>query len=135
MANPNPRKEFLKPFNTRTKKEQRKIAKMGGIKSGEVRKEKKLLSQIYAEILADKKGVDGKGKTLDKVIKDILDSNNFKTTSARVALIKEIREGTEGQKNILMNPDGSSLKTEGITVKFISANPKKKIDDGHTATK
>jgi hypothetical protein len=41
MAN----EQNLKPLNTRTKSEQRKIAKMGGIKSGEVRQARKTLKE------------------------------------------------------------------------------------------
>ena len=40
-------KENLIPLNKRTKEEQREIAKMGGKKSGEVRREKKKLSEIF----------------------------------------------------------------------------------------
>ena len=41
----------LIPLNKRTKSEQRKIAQKGGIKSGEARREKKMLKQLVTEIL------------------------------------------------------------------------------------
>lgn len=45
----------LIPFNELTKEEQRKIAQMGGIKSGEVRRERKKLKELLeiALLLAD----------------------------------------------------------------------------------
>jgi len=46
------RVENLKPQNTRTKAEQKKIARMGGKASGKARAEKKKLSEFYAEALA-----------------------------------------------------------------------------------
>lgn len=120
MANPNPNIKNLKPIKKGqlSKAELKKRQHNGGVKSGQVRKEKKLLSQIYAEILADEKGVDGKGKTLDKVVKNILDSESFKTTSARVSMLKELREATEGSKMALMNPDGSEILSKGIKVSY-----------------
>ncbi len=87
----------LKPQNTRTKAEQRKIAQMGGKASGKARREKKLMSQIYADLLADQSGIK-KGGGIRAVAREILNSTNPKTTSARVALLREIREGTEGSK-------------------------------------
>ena len=41
----------LIPFNERTEEEQRKIARMGGIASGKVRKEKKLLKDIHLQTI------------------------------------------------------------------------------------
>lgn len=47
MGKPNP--QNLKPFNTLTEEEQRKIATMGGIASGQSRSFKALLKQIGEE--------------------------------------------------------------------------------------
>jgi hypothetical protein len=91
------RVENLKPQNRRTKAEQRKIARMGGKASGKVRKEKKLMSQIYADLLADQSGIM-KGKGLRAVIAEILNDEDPRGKSAKVSLIKELREGTEGSK-------------------------------------
>ena len=44
-------KENLIPFNERTVNEVREIAARGGIKSGEVRREKKLLKELLEEAL------------------------------------------------------------------------------------
>lgn len=70
---------------------------MGGKASGKARREKKLMSQIYADLLADQSGIK-KGGGIRAVAREILNSTNPKTTSARVALLRELREGTEGSK-------------------------------------
>jgi len=91
--------ENLIPTNKRTKAEVRKNARTGGIKSGEVRREKKLLSQIYGEILSDKLGIDGNGKTMKDLAREILTGSPLiYTPSVKVSLMKEIREATEGSK-------------------------------------
>jgi len=114
MSNPNPRKEFLKPMDKLTKNEQRKIAVMGGKKSVVVRREKKLLSQIYGEILSDKLGIDGNGKTLKDLAKEILTGSPIiYTPSVKVSLLKEIREATEGSK---VHQTGEM--DNNITIKF-----------------
>jgi len=87
----------LKPQNTRTKAEQRKIARQGGKASGKARRLKKLMSEIYADLLADQSGIK-KGQGIKKVAEEILNSTNVKGVSARVALLRELREGTEGSK-------------------------------------
>ena len=52
--------ENLKPQNTRTKEEQRVIATMGGIASGEARRKKKLLKECFDVLLEkDYKRKDG----------------------------------------------------------------------------
>ena len=77
--------------------------KLGGKKSGVVRKEKKLMSQIYADILADQSGIK-KGQGIKAVVDEILSNNDLKNNSSRVSLMRELREGTEGSK----------LKTETV---------------------
>ena len=78
-------------------KEAKKRGTKGGIKSGKVRREKKLMSQIYADLLADQSGIK-KGGGIRAVAREILNGTDPKTTSARVALMRELREGTEGSK-------------------------------------
>jgi hypothetical protein len=89
--------ENLKPQNTRTKAEQRKVSQQGGKASGKARRLKKLMSEIYADLLADQSGIK-KGQGIKKVAEEILNSTNPKGVSARVALMRELREGTEGSK-------------------------------------
>ena len=49
-----PNEENLIPLNKRTKTEQRAITQMGGIKSGEVRREKRLLKDTIEMLLNNK---------------------------------------------------------------------------------
>ena len=46
----------------KTTEEAREKGRAGGIKSGEVRRKKKLLSQIYAELLAEEHEINIDGK-------------------------------------------------------------------------
>ena len=91
----------LKPFQST--EEARKAGKKGGIKSGKVRREKKMMSQIYAEFLEREHGVVGKdgikknmsgNELLSSVMSKILSRGD----SASVSLMREIREATEGSK-------------------------------------
>jgi len=109
------RKENLKP---KTSPQAR--GKLGGIKSVQVRKEKKLMSQIYADILADQSGIK-KGGGIRAVVAEILNSTDPRARSAKVALIKEIREGTEGNKMLLGNdPD----KPFDMVINIVGVKPK-----------
>ena len=47
MANKNPNTENLKPFDVLTEKEQRIIRQKGGIKSGQVRAERKKFNELF----------------------------------------------------------------------------------------
>jgi hypothetical protein len=92
----------LIPQNMRTKEEQRKIARQGGIASGVVRKEKKLMSQIYAEFLEKEHDVEvgGEKKKLSghKIVSAMMMRVLNRGDAASVSIMKEIREGTEGSK-------------------------------------
>lgn len=112
MPRGNPDK--LKPQSTRTKQEQSEIGRLGGKRSGEVRREKKLLSTIYAEMLAgkfdvtdalgNKEKVEGQ-EYMRRVALAILARND----SAAVAMLKEIREATEGSKTHLSGEIGVTI--------------------------
>lgn len=95
----------LKPQNTRTKEEQREIARKGGIASGKARKEKKLVSDMVRSFL-EKEHVIKKGKTLDTEI--LLHESMVKILlrggAPAVALIKVMSEVTEGAK-LKVSPD------------------------------
>jgi len=79
----------------RTTEEAKAKGKRGGIKSGESKRQKKLLSEIYGEVLSDLYQVDAKkGTPAKNIIKAILDRSD----SASVSMLKEIREATEGSK-------------------------------------
>jgi hypothetical protein len=100
MPRGNPSK--LIPNSQRTPEELREITRKGGIRSGQVRREKKLLSTIYGEFLAKEFNIniDGQKKKISgalfvqSVMTDILKRKD----SASVSLMKEIREATEGSK-------------------------------------
>lgn len=98
----------LIPQNKRTKAEQSKIAKLGGIASGEARREKKRVSQIYADVLAAEHNVefDGKMKKLsgEKLLQEVIARVLARTDAASVSMLKEIREATEGSQ---INVSGS----------------------------
>ena len=55
--------ENLIPMNERTKEEQREIARKGGIKSGEARREKKLFKEAIEKQL---------GQSIDSMIKSMI---------------------------------------------------------------
>jgi hypothetical protein len=102
----------LIPNSARTPEELKKMTRKGGKASGKVRREKKLMSQIYADVLADQSGIK-KGGGIRAVIAEIMNSTDPRAKSAKVSLIKELREGTEGSK----------VKTE--TVLTINADDEK----------
>lgn len=93
-------KNLIEPV--RSTDEARKRGKNGGIKSGKKRREKKLMSQIYAEFLEKEHNVtiDGNKKKMsgsllvNTMMKKIMEGGD----RAAVSLIKEIRQGTEGDK-------------------------------------
>jgi len=96
MAN---EKNLLRPEDL-TSEQLRERARKGGIKSGEVRREKKLMSQIYAEFLEkdhDVVGKDGlKKMSGHQLLSSVMSKVLSRGDSAAVSLMKEIREATEG---------------------------------------
>jgi hypothetical protein len=56
----------LVPFSERTEKEQREIQRMGGIKSGEVRRARKSFKESFVNELSQ-------GKNQDEIVKSILE--------------------------------------------------------------
>ena len=97
---------------------------MGGKASGVARRQKKLMSQIYAEFLAGKFSIkldpyDPKAKPvamtgeslINHVVKEVLISGG----SASVSLMKEIREATEGSKLAITDPDGGPFGVMALT--------------------
>ena len=109
--------ENLTPFNQMTVDEQRKIQAKGGKKSVEVRKEKKLMSQILADYLQKQHEVvvrDEDGAVIDreKVSAEELINRTITAVMARgdgasSSMIKVLAEITEG-KNVNL--------TGGVTI-------------------
>jgi hypothetical protein len=105
------RPENLNPV--RSEEEARAKGRKGGIKSGEVRREKKRMSEIYADFLAERFAIkiDGEMKEITgsslvgRVVKQVLISGG----PGAVSLMKEIREATEGTKNSLLVEGGVSV--------------------------
>jgi hypothetical protein len=93
------KKENLIPLNKRTKEEQREIARKGGKASQKKQREKRLLSQIYADVLADLENLP-EGQNLKDIIRVIIK----KKKPHSVSMLKEIREATEGS-NVKLTGD------------------------------
>lgn len=109
----------LIPFNELTKEEQRKIAQMGGIKSGEVRRERKKLKELLeiALLLAD----EGTGEQNDMSITTALIK---KATKGDVSAYLAIRD-TLGEKPV----DKQEISAKGINVVVGSEEDKELIED------
>ena len=82
-----------------TSEEARERGRIGGIKSGEAKREKKKMSAIYQAFIESPEGQ----KLIDAAIKRGLKGKN-PTTS-----LKELREGTEGSKATLGNDPDNPL--------------------------
>jgi len=95
--------EKLVPLTTQKARE---IGKKGGVRSGQVKREKKLLSAMYADLLAKGFEVDGERLSLDQVASAIM----ARRDSASVSMLKEIREATEGSKTKLVGDDGGPVQ-------------------------
>lgn len=117
MAKRTGKTENLIPVTKRTKDEARAISRNGGIKSGEVRKEKKLMSQILADYLQKEHNVvlydiDGHEINREKVTAEELINRTITAVmnrgdSASASMIKTLSEVTEG-KNVNL--------TGGVTI-------------------
>jgi len=81
--------ENLIPFNERSEEDQRRIRSMGGKKSGVVRREQKLMSQIILRFL---------DKTPDAIFDEALVGCLKNKDSSSVQVMKMIHEATEGKK-------------------------------------
>jgi len=116
MPRGNPDK--LIPASKRSKQEASELGKKGGIRSGEVRREKKFMSQIYGEMLADTYSVkiDGETKTIEgtALVKAIARDVLMRRDSSSVSMMKEIREATEGNKVKLSGETGGPVEISVI---------------------
>ncbi len=93
----------------RTPQEARENGRKGGIKSGQVRREKKLMSQLYAEFLSKDHeiiGADGYKKKLSghALLSAVMSKILARGDSAAVSMMREIREATEGN-NLNLNTE------------------------------
>lgn len=99
----------LIPISERTSSELREMTSKGGKASGKARKEKAVISAMYARFLAKKTKVliDGKPATGEKLIEQVVAQLFAKGSDAsKVALMKEMREALEGSKVQVSGADG-----------------------------
>ncbi|MBV6505938.1 MAG: hypothetical protein ILNGONEN_01504 [Syntrophorhabdaceae bacterium] len=122
------RQKNLVPQSERTKEEQRKIARMGGIASGKARREKKLLSQIYGELLAKSHNMNIDGITTrvkgERLVELVALHILLKRDSSSVSMLKEIREATEGS---LVNIEGHAEMQHSLGVRIVAADYDEKL--------
>ena len=85
-----------------TKENAREMQKKSAEKRKENTEKKKFLSEMYADFLADEFNVRKDGETIKlsgtDYIKTIIKAVVSRGDSSSVAMLKEIREATEGQK-------------------------------------
>ena len=107
----------LKPQNTRTKEEQKKIATLGGKASGKARRNKAMLRDCL-EILMEKKYVDEKtGKKLtgaELLSIDLFEKALNETDVSKKAKAFEVIRDTAGQKPV----DKVEQTNTNITIDF-----------------
>lgn len=99
MAN----EQNLRSLGELTTEERREIARAGGLASVKARREKKLMSQIYAEFLEKEHDVEGPDGDRTKmsghaIVSVVMSKVLARGDSAAVSLMKELREATEGSK-------------------------------------
>ena len=122
-----PNLENLVPLTT---EKARRIGAKGGKRSGEVKKEKKLLSQIYAEALSKEYMVEGVKYTGADFFQQVIATVLMRGDSSAVALMKEIAEKTEGNKIELSGPGGGPIKTETThDLSRLSTEELRKLDE------
>jgi hypothetical protein len=101
-------KNLKPPFNRRDPKEQKEISRRGGIRSGEVRRERKKFKEIF-ELLLAKKSTNDKGETA--TIKEIIAINTIaKAVKGDLKAVEIIRD-TIGEK-LKANDDKEEDNTE-----------------------
>lgn len=95
-------KEDLIPLNKRTKEEQKRIATMGGIASGEARREKATMKKTLEMLLEEKnnKGITYRELTTLGLIKGATQgkADNYKTILALLGELEEQQQATPSIK-------------------------------------
>lgn len=126
-----------------TKEEAKKRGSKGGKKSVQVKKEKKLISDIYKQFLLKKHKATFVNYPLKEIetFSDLSSDELFeksmtnlisRSDNSSVALMREMREATEGSKIALTGADGDPLIPPKIQVEFVKpdAKPKSKNNKG-----
>lgn len=104
----------LKPLNTRTKKEQREIAKQGGIASGKVRAERKTLKDELLLMLAD---ADIQKKISLSLIREATNGNNSGSVTKAFEVIRDTIGEKPNEKLELGNIDDKPFEIKVEIVK------------------
>jgi hypothetical protein len=117
--------ENLVSLADRTTEEQQKITKAGGIRSGEVRREKAKVSSIMANLLMQEHDIEIDGISMgkmsgEKLLGEVAVRIIAKGDNTSVAMMRLILDATEGSKSQLTGDGGAPLK---MTVEII--DPKK----------
>ena len=111
-----------KNLRTPTREEAREMQRKGAEKRKENNVKKKLMSQIYADILEKKYkvGKDGKKKTGYEVVGDIAMQILARKDASSVSMLREIREATEGSKVQMTGSINTKLETQEDRLKLFN---------------
>lgn len=115
--------EDLIPQSERTKDEQKEIARMGGIASGKVRREKKAMKDTLATLLAMPLK-DGVAEDLDE-IKSIASLNGKNITVQEAIMLAQVKKAVKGDTRaaeFIRDSSGNKLK-EGLEISGEVNNP------------
>jgi len=109
----------------RPKEERIKIAKKGNIASREVKREKKRMSELYADFLSGSYSIERDEQmvklTGEQLVNETIKRVFCKGDSSSVSMMKEIREATEGSKLAITGENGKP-------VQFAFVDPPKRPD-------
>lgn len=97
--------ENLKPQSMRTKEEQREIARKGGVKSGEIRREKKRFKELFLSLLEDDCKAD-KNKP-----------KNERRTNKELFVMRMMKQAIDGD-----------LNSQKYIIEMIGEAPSKKVE-------
>lgn len=115
--------EDLIPQSERTKEEQKEIARMGGIASGKVRREKKAMKDTLATLLAMPLK-DGVSHDIDE-IKSIASLNGKNITVQEAIMLAQVKKAVKGDTKaaeFIRDSSGNKLK-EGLEISGEINNP------------
>lgn len=106
------RKDLI-PLNQRTKEEQKKIARKGGIASGKARREKKTIQRILSELLeCDAKDLPGFAKIAKRAGVEIESEKSVKELMTMICFLNSARDGGLGTLESLMKLIGEETQKE-----------------------
>lgn len=115
--------EDLIPQSERTKEEQKRIARQGGIASGKVRREKRAMKDTLATLLSMPLK-DGMSEDIDK-IQSIASLNGKNITVQEAIMLAQIKKAVKGDTRaaeFVRDSSGNKLK-EGIEISGEINNP------------